>query len=59
MVTHQNLAQRSSDTEKASGVEYDHKGESHSTITPWTQRENAWDQAQFDASHPTEYETQT
>ena len=57
MVTHTSLGQkdRSADSE----VKYDHSFESHSYITPYDQRQNAWDQAQYDASHPKEFETQT
>ena len=41
------MFQRSADEED----NYDHKHEYNSTISPYTQRDNAWTEEQYDKSH--------
>jgi hypothetical protein len=57
MPTQEAIAQRERSTDYNS--KYDHGFESHSVITPWNQRDHAWDHAEYDATHPKEYTAET
>lgn len=45
--------------EKITTAKYDHKDEQNSIISPWVQRDNSWNNAEFDHSDEVQWHTQT